>query len=135
MLPRTLGATALALALACGGEPPQTAGAPSADAQGFTDPTQKTVAAQAVVARSLPLADQQDFEDARRGLVASDPRGRHPGAAGERIWDTAAYAFVQGDAPASVNPSLWRQAKLNGIHGLFQVATASTRCAATTSRT
>ena len=26
-----------------------------------------------------------------------------------------------GDAPASVNPSLWRQAKLNGVHGLFQV--------------
>ena len=28
---------------------------------------------------------------------------------------------MQGDAPASVNPSLWRQAKLNGMHGLYQV--------------
>ena len=104
MLPRTLGATALALALACGGEPPQTAGAPGADAQGFTDPTQKTVAAQAAVARSLPLADQQDFEDAKRGLVASDPEVVIAGAQGERIWDTAAYAFVQGDAPAEREP-------------------------------
>ncbi len=122
MFPRTLGATALALGLACGGEPPQTAGAPGANAQGFTDPTPKTVAVQAAVASSLPLADQQDFEDAKRGLVANDPEVVISGAQGERIWDTAAYAFVQGDAPASVNPSLWRQAKLNGFHGLFEVA-------------
>jgi alkyl sulfatase BDS1-like metallo-beta-lactamase superfamily hydrolase len=74
------------------------------------------------VARSLPLADAQDFEDARRGLVASDPDVVVEGARGQTIWDTGSYAFVQGDAPGSVNPSLWRQAKLNGLHGLFQVA-------------
>jgi alkyl sulfatase BDS1-like metallo-beta-lactamase superfamily hydrolase len=31
------------------------------------------------------------------------------------------YAFTKGDAPDTVNPSLWRQAKLNMIHGLFEV--------------
>lgn len=31
------------------------------------------------------------------------------------------YAFIEGDAPDSVNPSLWRQAKLNNINGLFEV--------------
>jgi alkyl sulfatase BDS1-like metallo-beta-lactamase superfamily hydrolase len=38
-----------------------------------------------------------------------------------RPWSQQLFAFVGGEAPASVNPSLWRQAKLNGIHGLFQV--------------
>ncbi|MFT5483012.1 MAG: alkyl sulfatase BDS1-like metallo-beta-lactamase superfamily hydrolase [Halieaceae bacterium] len=37
------------------------------------------------------------------------------------IWDATSYAFVQDDAPASVNPSLWRQEQLNNIHGLFEV--------------
>ncbi len=112
----------LALAVACGREPSQPA-ASGADAQGFSAPTPQTVAAQAAVARALPLADAQDFEDAQRGLVARDPEVRIESASGEKIWDTASYAFVKGDAPASVNPSLWRQAKLNGVHGLFEVAT------------
>ena len=37
------------------------------------------------------------------------------------IWDQTAYGFIEGEAPESVNPSLWRQAKLNNIHGLFEV--------------
>ncbi len=28
----------------------------------------------------------------------------------------------QPDAPDTVHPSLWRQAQLNAIHGLFEVA-------------
>ncbi len=111
----------LGLAVACGGEPPPAA-APGADAHGFTAPTQQTLEAQAAVARSLPLAETQDFEDAKRGLVASDPDVVVEGARGQKIWDTTSYAFVQGDAPPSVNPSLWRQAKLNGLHGLFEVS-------------
>ncbi len=122
MRARIFGIAPLVCFLACGGEPPQPAAAPGADAQGFSDPTQITVEAQAVVARSLPLADAQDFEDAARGLVASDPDVVIEAANGGRIWDTPAYAFVKGDAPTSVNPSLWRQAKLNGLHGLFEVA-------------
>jgi len=83
--------------------------------------TETTRAANARVADELPLADQQDFEDAARGRVAGDTEVVITNAAGQRIWDTSAYAFIQGDAPPSVNPSLWRQAKLNGIHGLFRV--------------
>jgi alkyl sulfatase BDS1-like metallo-beta-lactamase superfamily hydrolase len=92
-----------------------------ADAQGNTAPTRFTEAANADVAKALPLADPQDFEDAQRGLVASDPNLVVKDAAGRAIWDAGQYAFVTGDAPSSVNPSLWRQAKLNGVHGLFQV--------------
>ena len=41
------------------------------------------------------------------------------------VWDLTQYAFLgsgpQDDAPDTVNPSLWRMAKLNMIHGLFEV--------------
>jgi alkyl sulfatase BDS1-like metallo-beta-lactamase superfamily hydrolase len=110
----------LALAAACGrkGPPP---GASGADAQGHTAPTGATVRANAAVARSLPLDDPRDFEDARRGLIAGEGDVVVKGADGHEIWDTAAYAFEKGPAPDSVNPSLWRQAKINAIHGLFEV--------------
>src|SRR5699024_1973494 len=36
-------------------------------------------------------------------------------------WNMPAYNFIQGPAPDSVNPSLWRHAKLDDIHGLFKV--------------
>lgn len=131
-LERPLVATlALVLAVACDRAPtPPPSAAPSAtpgtgdaaDARGHTAPTERTVAANAAVAAALPLDDQQDFQDARRGLVASDPDVDVTAPDGRPIWRTQDYAFVQGDAPASVNPSLWRQAKLNGIHGLFEVA-------------
>ncbi|MGB5313551.1 MAG: MBL fold metallo-hydrolase, partial [Polyangiales bacterium] len=96
-------------------------GDPAPDVAGNTAPSSQTTSNNAAVAASLPLADQQDFDDARRGLVASDPDLRVMGSAGTPIWDMPAYGFVDGDAPASVNPSLWRQAKLNNIHGLFKV--------------
>jgi alkyl sulfatase BDS1-like metallo-beta-lactamase superfamily hydrolase len=123
-LGRTAG-PAMALAVAsvlvgCGGESrsPSPGGA---DAQGHGAPTRATAAHNAAVAGELPLEDEQDFEDARRGLLLQDPEVEVRGAAGERIWRTADYAFVDGAAPESVNPSLWRQARLNALHGLFEV--------------
>lgn len=91
------------------------------DVAGNTAPTAATAALNASVRGSLPLSDQQDFEDAKRGLIASDEELRVSTAAGKQIWNMPAYAFIDGDAPASVNPSLWRQAQLNKIHGLFEV--------------
>lgn len=93
-----------------------------ADEHGHSPATEATAKANAAVAERLPLADQTDFENARRGLIESDDslvirRERD----GKTVWNQDQYAFVSGDAPASVNPSLWRQAKLNGMHGLFKV--------------
>src|SRR4029450_12457200 len=67
--------------------------------------------------------DRDDFARASRGLVAQHPTGRIEGPFGA-AWDVARYAFLDGDAPApdTVNPSLWRQARLNSLHGLFEVA-------------
>ena len=94
---------------------------PGADALGHTPPTKYTIQVNAKVAETLPLDDQQDFKDARRGLIASDSDLRVTGANGQKLWDQTAYRFIKGKAPGSVNPSLWRQAKLNSIHGLFKV--------------
>ena len=93
-----------------------------AGSQGNTAPTPQTTAANAAVPQTLPLDDPQDFADVRRGLLAGDGDVVITAADGRVIWDTRQYAFVDGAAPASVNPSLWRQTKLNDVHGLFEVA-------------
>ncbi len=91
------------------------------DDQGHSSPTAATTNANKQVRDELALSDQQDYEDARRGLIATQHPLRVNGPTNELIWDMGAYDFIQGEAPASVNPSLWRQAELNNIHGLFKV--------------
>ncbi len=93
---------------------------PPIDAHGHTQPTEFTIKANRQVPESLPVDNNRDFEEARRGLIADDPDLTIKGA-DKTIWDQPAYRFVDGEAPDSVNPSLWRQAKLNNIHGLFEV--------------
>ena len=92
----------------------------SAPAAAIGDASGTTVKANADMAQSLALDDQQDFEDARRGLVAR-PEGKILGAGGEVLIDFDAWKFIDGAAPATVNPSLWRHAKLNAQIGLFKV--------------
>ncbi len=91
------------------------------DAQGHTAPTKFTIEKNKDVSKLLPIEDQGDFEDARKGLIASDPNLVIKGKNDKTVWDQTAYEFMKGKAPASVNPSLWRQAQLNNIHGLFKV--------------
>ncbi len=83
--------------------------------------TSATAEANRKVATLLPLAYRQDFEDSTRGRLAQVEGGVIRNAKGEVVWDTEAYAFLKGPAPASVNPSLWRQSQLNAEHGLFEV--------------
>ncbi len=92
-----------------------------ADASGFSAPTEITRTVNERVRKNLPLDDRGDFEDARRGLMASPPHLQVKSAEGTPVWDMDAFGFIDGPAPASVNPSLWRQAQLNNIHGLFEV--------------
>ncbi|MEI8145083.1 MAG: alkyl sulfatase dimerization domain-containing protein [Alphaproteobacteria bacterium] len=80
-----------------------------------------TRAANDAMARTLPFANRDDFEDARRGFIAALPDGTIPGADGQPVWTMKPYEFLSGEVPATVNPSLWRQAQLNNIHGLFRV--------------
>lgn len=92
-----------------------------ADAQGHSSPTAAIQHANSSLLNELPFSDQQDFEDARRGLIASDPGLLVKGKSGNVVWNPSSYGFIEGEPPASVNPSLWRQASLNNIHGLFEV--------------
>ncbi len=73
------------------------------------------------VAKEVDLGEPSTFEDAKRGFMAR-PSGKILGASGNVVWDFDALSFVKGEAPATVNPSLWRQARLNGNVGLFKVA-------------
>ena len=74
------------------------------------------------VLSSLPFTDQQAFLDAKRGFMAALPDGKVLSADGAEVWNMAPYSFLDAEhAPYTVNPSLWRQAKLNQIHGLFKV--------------
>ena len=81
-----------------------------------------TRAANDAFLKSLPFSDRADFDDARRGFVATLPDGVIAGPGGRPAFDTKPYAFLQKDeVPATVNPSLWRQAQLNAVNGLFKV--------------
>lgn len=80
-----------------------------------------TIAAQANAARSMPPEDGRDADFAAQGFIASrtDPIIR--AADGRPVWNLDAYDFVEGAAPATVHPSLWREMTLLKRHGLFKV--------------
>jgi alkyl sulfatase BDS1-like metallo-beta-lactamase superfamily hydrolase len=81
-----------------------------------------TQAAQKAVLQNLPFHDQFDFEQAQRGFVAPVPEGLVKNERGAAMWDLQAYDFLNaGEAPDTVNPSLWRMAQLNMNNGLFKV--------------
>lgn len=74
----------------------------------------------AAAAKATDLSDAPSFTDAKRGFMAA-PKGQVKDDVGKLIWDFDAFAFVKGQPPATVNPSLWRQALLNNQVGLFKV--------------
>ena len=73
------------------------------------------------VANSLNLEEKRDWESARRGFIATreDPLIRND--SGQVVWSLNRYDFLEGKAPDTANPSLWRQGQLNRMHGLFKV--------------
>jgi alkyl sulfatase BDS1-like metallo-beta-lactamase superfamily hydrolase len=67
------------------------------------------------------VEDINDAALAQQGLIATADQRRIPGPNGWVSWDAESYDFMTGEAPTTVNPSLWRQAKLNNVMGLFEV--------------
>ncbi len=84
--------------------------------------SEATRTAQAEIAARLPLDDPRDEANVMRGKLAEIPGGVITGKDGKIVWDRRPYAFLDArEAPDTVNPSLWRQARLNAVHGLFEV--------------
>lgn len=89
-----------------------------ADPSGHTAPTAHT---RAVHAAAPTPDDPADDAEAVRGLVAAAVGLQVHHADGRLIWDTEAYRFLDDSRPDAVHPSLWRQARLNSVAGLFRV--------------
>ena len=76
----------------------------------------------AQVLKDLPFSDTQDFEDAKKGFIATTPELVIKNDKGEVVWDMKSYEYQMGTGvPVTVNPSLWRVAQINSLNGLFQV--------------
>lgn len=90
------------------------------------DPSQSTIESNQALKAYLPFDDQSDFEDASRGFIATLEADTISGpeavaGPGGVVYDFRQFEFLEGDAPESANPSLWRQSKLNAMAGLYEV--------------
>lgn len=83
--------------------------------------SEATRAAQAAAAAALPAEGTRDSDFAARGFLATRADPVILNAAGMPVWNLAAYDFVTGPAPDTVNPSLWRHMTHLKRHGLYQV--------------
>lgn len=100
------------------------AGAASGDATQAKDATAETKRINSALLKQLPFDNREDFEDVQRGFIAPLPDGGViRGKDGQVCWDLTRFSFIKPDAPApdTVNPSLWRQARLLLYAGLFKV--------------
>jgi alkyl sulfatase BDS1-like metallo-beta-lactamase superfamily hydrolase len=80
------------------------------------------VARHAATLKALPFSDVRDFDDATRGFLGTLENARIASAQGRVVWSLEPYGFLSGaEAPPTVDPSLWRQSRLNMNHGLFEV--------------
>lgn len=85
--------------------------------------TDATVLKQSALKEQLNFADRRSFENAQKGFIATiDPITIPHDVAKRSAFDLEGLAFLENEAPDTVNPSLWRQAQLNAQHhGLYEV--------------
>ena len=69
----------------------------------------------------LPFHDTTDFHNADRGFIAALSPCVVKAADGRVVWDNDVYSFLDGPAPVTVHPSLWRQSSLAAKQGLYEV--------------
>ncbi len=70
----------------------------------------------------MPQDDNRDATFARQGFLGTRSDPLIKAADGRPVWNLAAYDWVAGAAPDTVNPSLWRHIGILRQHGLYQVA-------------
>ena len=67
-----------------------------------------TIAAQRAEAAALPTEDGRDADLASRGFLGTRADPVIKAKDGRPVWNLDAYAWMDGKAPDTVNPSLWR---------------------------
>ena len=86
------------------------------------DASAPVVAQHAATLKALPFSDTRDFDEAARGFLGTLENARTTSPQGRVVWSLEPYGFLsQAEAPPTVDPSLWRQSRLNMNHGLFEV--------------
>ena len=86
------------------------------------DASAPVLAQHAATLKALPFSDTRDFDEAARGFLGTLEHARIANAQGRVVWSLEPYGFLSDPmAPATVDPSLWRQSRLNMNHGLFEV--------------
>src|SRR5246500_5485307 len=96
--------------------------ASEAPKQSPKDASSAVAVQQQAMLRSLPFSDIADFDDAARGFLGTIEHAKITSESGRTVWSLEPYGFLSdAEAPATVNPSLWRQSRLNMQHGLFEV--------------
>src|SRR5690242_9743825 len=84
--------------------------------------TASVIAQHAATLKALPFSDTRDFDDAARGFLGTIENAKIVSSQGRTVWSLEPYGFLSAEeAPPTVDPSLWRQSRLNMHHGLFEV--------------
>lgn len=69
----------------------------------------------------LDFSDRREFVNAERGMLDNAEETVIYNDDGTTAWDLPSYGDLSGDAPDTVNPSLWRNTQLNAKAGLYEV--------------
>lgn len=71
---------------------------------------------------ALPFADQRDFDEQKKGLIAPMTDMKIMADAGHVAWDMERFQFLdQQEEFDSIHPSLHRLSRLNNNYGLYEV--------------
>jgi alkyl sulfatase BDS1-like metallo-beta-lactamase superfamily hydrolase len=85
-------------------------------------PSKFTKAALEQAKTSLPFADERDFAEYRKGLIAPMEEFKIMADAGHVAWDMERFQFLNEKTEFdSIHPSLVRQSVLNNNYGLYEV--------------
>src|SRR5882672_4094459 len=86
------------------------------------DASASVIAQHAATLNALPFADVRDFDEAARGFLGTIENAKITSPQGRVVWSPEPSGFLSAEqAPPTVDPSLWRQSRLNMNHGLFEV--------------
>ena len=69
----------------------------------------------------MPFSDSTDFLNASKGFIATRNNPEILNPDGSIAYHLDWFTFLKDEAPATVNPLLWRQSRLNQMHGLYEV--------------